>query len=432
MSRSFVQESGSIAPRTTPPTWLPAPSAVRCRSCGHVGLEEVLNLGITALVDTLVPRERLGGHENKHPLRVGFCPSCALMQVCDTVPPEEVFHEDYTYYASFSSTWLEHSRRSALAQIERFKLNSGSLVVELASNDGYLLKNYVERNIPVLGIDPCKGPVEAALKIGVPSRRAFFGLELAHELAREGKLADVIHANNVMAHVADLNGFIAGIATILKPTGSLVTESPYVRDLIDHCEFDTIYHEHLCYYGVTSLKNLYARHGLYVNDIERIPTHGGSIRQYVSKRSGESEVVKKLLADEQALQMTKFSDYYKSFASRVEAIKTKMLEILRDLKAQGKHVAAYGASAKGSTMLSYLNAGPELIEFVVDKNIHKHGKFMPGVHNPIYDVTAIAEKKPDYLVLLVWNLKDEILKQQQAFRDAGGKFIVPIPTPEIV
>jgi SAM-dependent methyltransferase len=403
-----------------------------CRSCGHKGLEPVLDLGVTALVDTLVTRDRLNGPENKYPLQVGFCPKCALMQTCDTPPPEEVFHEEYTYYASFSTTWLEHNRKCALKQIERFKLNDKSLVVELASNDGYLLKNYVEKGIPVLGIDPCKGPVQAALKINVPTMHAFFTVDLAKKLAGEGKKADVIHANNVMAHVADTNGFIAGIATILKDTGSLVTESPYVRDLIDHCEFDTIYHEHLCYYGVTSLKNLYARHGLYINDIERIPTHGGSLRQYVSKKPGESAIVKQLLAEEEQLGISNFGPYYQSFAARVEDIKKRMLEILHDLKNQGKRVAAYGASAKGSTMLSYLNAGPELIEFVVDKNVHKHGKFMPGVHNPIYDVTAIAEKRPDYLVLLVWNLRDEILKQQDAYRKAGGKFIIPIPTPTIV
>lgn len=403
-----------------------------CRSCASQGLEPVLDLGVTALVDTLVPADRLHGPENKYPLQVGFCPRCALMQTCDTPPPEEVFHEEYTYYASFSSTWLEHSRNCVLKEIERFQLGPNSLVIELASNDGYLLKNYVEKGIPVLGIDPCKGPVQAALKIGVPTMHAFFGLDLAKKLAAEGKRADVIHANNVMAHVADLNGFISGIATILKDTGSLVTESPYVKDLIDHCEFDTIYHEHLCYYGVTSLKNLYARHGLYINDIERISTHGGSIRQYVSKNPRQSPAVRALLEEEEKLGLSRFGPYYESFAARVMTIKSRVLEILHDLKRRGKKVAAYGASAKGSTMLSYLNAGPDLIEFVVDKNVHKHGKYMPGVHNPIFDVTAIAEKKPDYLLLLVWNLKDEILRQQDAYRQAGGKFIIPIPEPVIV
>src|SRR4051812_30986626 len=403
-----------------------------CRSCGNKGLKPVLDLGVTALVDTLVTKDRLNAPENKHPLQVGFCPTCALMQTCDTPPPEEVFHSEYTYYASFSTSWLEHSRKNVLKQIERFKLDKSSLVIELASNDGYLLKNYLESGIPVLGIDPVIGPVEVARKIGVNTMHAFFGVDLAQKLSREGKKADVIHANNVMAHVADLNGFIAGIAAILKDTGTLVTESPYVKDLIDHCEFDTIYHEHLCYYGVTSLKNLYARHGLYINDIERISTHGGSLRQYVSKQPGESETVKRLLAEEEKIGINRFGAYYQSFATRVETIKRQMLEILTGLKQHGKRVAAYGASAKGSTMLSYLGAGPDLVEFVVDKNVHKHGKFMPGLHNPIFDVTAIAEKKPDYLLLLVWNLKDEILKQQESFRKAGGKFIVPIPTPTII
>ena len=407
-------------------------AATCCRSCGHRGLRPVLDLGVTALVDTLVTRERLNGPENKYPLQVGLCERCALMQSCETPPPQEVFHDDYTYYASFSTTWLEHSRQCVLKQIERFRLNRDSFVIELASNDGYLLKNYVEHGIPVLGIDPAIGPVRAAEKIGVPTMHAFFTLDLAKRLAAEGRRADVVHANNVMAHVADLNGFVAGIATILKDDGVLVTESPYVKDLIDHCEFDTIYHEHLCYYGVTSLKNLFARHGLYLNDIERLGTHGGSIRQYVSKKPGESQTVRALLAEEQRLGIDRWSGYYESFARRVEDIKRQMLRILVDLKRQGKRVAAYGASAKGSTMLSYLNAGPELIEFVVDRNVHKHGKFMPGVHNPIYDVSAIAQRKPDYLVLLVWNLKEEILRQQEAFRRAGGKFIVPIPVPSIV
>lgn len=407
-------------------------ASTRCRSCGHLGLRPILDMGITALVDTLVPADKLGAPENKHPLRVALCESCALMQTCDTPPPEEVFHPDYTYYASFSTTWLAHSRKCALEQIERSALGPASLVIELASNDGYLLRNYVEKGIPVLGIDPAAGPASAAEQAGVPTLREFFSRGLADKLVAQGKLADVVHANNVMAHVADLNGFIAGIARILKPAGVLVTESPYVRDLIDHNEFDTIYHEHLCYYSLTSLKHLYERHGLYVNDVERIATHGGSIRQYVSTKPGESERVKRLLAEEHALGIDRWSDYYASFASRVESIRAQLLELLHRLKREGMRVAAYGASAKGSTMLSYLNAGPDLVEFVVDRNIHKQGKYMPGVHIPIHDVTAIAEKRPDHLLLLVWNLKDEILKQQEPFRRAGGKFIVPIPAPCII
>ena len=402
-----------------------------CRSCGHRGLMPVVDLGRTALVDTLVPPARLNEPEAKYPLAIGFCTSCSLLQTLDTVPPHEVFHEDYTYYASFSETWLEHCRRNALNLIERYRLGGDSLVVELASNDGYLLRNFVGKGIPVLGIDPCPGPVAAARKIGVPTLCDFFGRELANKLAAENTLADVVIANNVMAHVADLNGFVAGIRTILKDDGVLVTESPYVRDLIEHNEFDTMYHEHLCYYSVTAQDHLFRRHGLFLNDIERIPTHGGSIRSYVGRREDASDSVRQLLAEEKELGVDSYH-FYGTFGERVERTKEQLQELLHGLKRDGKRVAAYGASAKGSTMLSYLNAGPELVEFVVDRNVHKQGKFMPGVHNPIYGPEAIAQRRPDYLLLLVWNLKDEIMRQQDAFRRAGGKFIIPIPSPVIV
>jgi SAM-dependent methyltransferase len=428
----MMKSDVTTATSNATPSFTDKAAATTCRSCGKCGLAPILDMGVTALVDTLVTADRLNGPENKHPLRIAFCEHCALVQTCDTPLPEEVFHPDYTYYASFSTTWLDHSRACALAQIERLELGPQSFVIELASNDGYLLKNYVEKGIPVLGIDPAIGPARAAESAGVPTLRKFFTRELAASLAAQNKFADIVHANNVMAHVADLNGFVAGISMILKPAGVLVTESPYVRDLIDHCEFDTIYHEHLCYYSLTSLKNLYSRHGLWLNDVERISTHGGSIRQHVSKHAGESDVVKSLLAEEHELGIDRWSGYYESFARCVEGIRSELLGVLHSLKQQGKRVAAYGASAKGSTMLSYLNAGPELVEFVVDRNIHKQGKFMPGMHNPIYDVSAIVEKKPDYLLLLVWNLKEEIFRQQQAYRNSGGKFIIPIPAPCIV
>jgi SAM-dependent methyltransferase len=414
-----------------PATFRDRASLTVCRSCGHRGLMPVVDLGRTALVDTLVPPEKLGGPENKYPLAIGFCSSCSLVQTLDTVPPHEVFHEDYTYYASFSETWLDHCRRNALNLIEMRKLDSSSLVIEIASNDGYLLKNFVERQIPVLGIDACPGPVRAARKIGVPTMHAFFDRDLAIHLAAEGQRADVVIANNVMAHVADLNGFVAGIRTVLKDDGVLVTESPYVRDLIEHNEFDTMYHEHLCYYSVTALDHLFRRHGLFLNDIERIPTHGGSIRSYVARHEDVKDSVGRILQEERAIGVDSYR-FYETFGTRVEGIKQQMLDLLHELKRQGKRIAAYGASAKGSTMLSYLGAGPELIEFVVDRNVHKQGKFMPGVHNPIYGPEAIAQRKPDYLLLLVWNLKDEIMRQQDAFRKAGGKFIVPVPSPTII
>jgi SAM-dependent methyltransferase len=412
-------------------TFVDKSAKTSCRSCGHRGLQPVLDLGRTALVDTLVPEEKLNAPEPKYPLEVGFCPKCSLVQVLDTVPPQEVFHAEYTYFSSFSESWLAHCRANALNLIETRKLNKNSFVVELASNDGYLLKNFVEHGIPVLGIDPCPGPVAAAEKIGVPTTCAFFGREMGQKLAAEGKRADVIIANNVMAHVADLNGFIAGIHALLKDDGVLVTESPWVKDLIDHCEFDTIYHEHLCYYSVTALDHLFRRHGLYLNDIETLPTHGGSIRSYVGRKENVQPSVKRLLAMENNAGVNKFN-YFESFASRVQGIRRDMLELLAKLKKKGMKIAAYGASAKGSTMLSYLGTGPDIIEFVVDKNVHKQGKFMPGLHNPILPPSALAERKPDAVLLLVWNLKDEIMKQQDAFRKAGGKFIIPVPAPRVI
>lgn len=406
-------------------------AARQCRSCGNQGLQPVLDLGVTALVDSLVPPDRLNGPEAKYPLQIGFCPACSLLQTLDTVPPEEVFHPEYAYFSSFSETLLEHARRNVEQLIERERLGPQSLVVELASNDGYLLRNFVQKGIPVLGIDPSPGPAEAARKIGVPTLCEFFGRDLAQRLVTEGKTADVVIANNVMAHVADLNGFVAGIATILKPGGVLVTESPYVKDLVDHCEFDTIYHEHLCYYSVTALDNLFRRHGLYLNDIEKLSIHGGSLRSYVQKAPNPSPVVSQMLAEEKRLGIDRI-DYYVSFADRVRQVREDLRRLIFDLKRQGYRIAAYGASAKGSTLLSYTDLGPDVIEFVVDRNVHKQGKYMPGLHHPIYAPEAIAERRPDYLLLLVWNIADEVLRQQQAYRDAGGRFIIPIPAPRIV
>ncbi|MCC6240470.1 MAG: class I SAM-dependent methyltransferase [Phycisphaerales bacterium] len=406
-------------------------AATVCRSCAHRGLKPVLDLGVPALADTLVSADRLNHPEKKYPLQVGFCPSCSLVQVLQTIPPDEIFHDDYPYFSSFSETLLEHSRANALSLIEKRKLNKGSLVIELASNDGYLLKNFLEHGIPVLGIDPAPGPAAAAQKIGVPTIRDFFGSALAGKLAAEGRKADVVIANNVMAHVADLNGFISGIATILKDDGALVTESPYVKELVDHCEFDTIYHEHLCYYSITALDNLFRRHGLYLNDVQPLTIHGGSLRSTAEKKPNPSPRLKQMLEQERKLGLDRI-DYYVNFAHRVQQLQTDLRKMLSDLKAQGKRIAAYGASAKGSTLLSYIDVGPDVIEFVVDRNIHKQGKFMPGLHHPILPPDAIAQHKPDYLLLLVWNFIDEILRQQKAFRDAGGKFIVPIPSPHIV
>ncbi len=402
-----------------------------CRACGVQGLEPVLDLGAMPLSDGLLTAKQLNEPEGKYPLEVAFCPTCSLVQILETVPPEKLFCEDYPYYSSFSDALLAHSRENVLDLIERRQLTADSFVVELASNDGYLLKNYVEQGIGVLGIDPADGPARAAEKIGVPTLNDFFGKDLARRLADEGRRADVIHANNVLAHVADTNGFVEGIRILLKDTGVAVIEAPYVRDLIDHGEFDTIYHEHLCYFSVTALDRLFRRHDLYLNDIRRLAIHGGSLRLYIEPTEKVGDNVKKLLAEEDELGVDNYP-YYEDFRHRVEAIREKMQRILADLKADGKRIAGYGAAAKGAIMLNYLGAGADLVEYVVDRNVHKQGKYMPGTRNPIFGPERLLEDKPDYVVILPWNFKDEILAQQAEFRRQGGRFIVPIPEPEIV
>jgi len=402
-----------------------------CRSCGHIGLKPILDLGRMPLSDRLLTDSQIREPEGKYPLEVAYCPECSLVQILQTVPPEKLFCEDYPYYSSFSDTLLEHSRRNVLSLIKSRGLSSNSFVVELASNDGYLLKNYVERGIPCLGIDPAEGPARAAEKIGIPTLCDFFSQELAERLVNEGRRADVIHANNVLAHVADTNGFVEGIRILLKDNGVAVIEVPYVRDLIDNCEFDTIYHEHLCYFSVMSLNKLFRRHRLFLNGVTRLSIHGGSLRLYVEPREQVGDSVRELLAEETKAGVDQHS-YYAKFSKAVESIRKSVQQLLCKLKREGNRIAAYGAAAKGTIMLNYIGAGPDLIDFVVDRNIHKQGKYMPGVHIPICDPRKLLQDMPDYVIILTWNFKDEILSQQSAFREKGGKFIIPVPKLVVV
>lgn len=402
-----------------------------CRGCERLGLMPVLDLGLMPPSDGLLTADRLSEPEQKFRLDVGFCPDCSLVQILETVPPEFLFGERYLYFSSFSPTLLNHSRMNALELIARRELGRDSLVVELASNDGYLLKNFVEKGIPVLGIDPAKKQAEAARAIDVPTLNAFFSRELADNLVKARKRADVVIANNVLAHVADTHGFLDGIFTLLKDEGMAVIEVPYVRDLVDHCEFDTIYHEHLCYFSLTALDKLLRRHQMFVQDVRCLPIHGGSLRVYVTKDDVPGLRVKELLAEEARVGIDKF-EYYHDFSLRVGQIREDLRSLLYGIKKAGKRIAAYGAAAKGTILLNYTGLDPSVIEYVVDRNPHKHGKFMPGVHLEILPTELLSADMPEYVLLLPWNFSEEILEQQAGYRRKDGKFIIPIPTVKVV
>lgn len=408
-------------------------AAVACRSCTASGLDVVLSLGKSPLANSLLSAADLDKPEQTFPLDLAFCPRCSLVQITESVPPEKMFRE-YLYMSSVSDTMVAHAEKIASRMVERLGLGADSLALEVASNDGYLLQHYKKRGVPVLGIEPARNIAEVAERErGIRTIAEFFGTELAADLVAKGHRADVIHANNVLAHVPDLNGFVEGIRLVLKERGVAVIEAPYVKDFVDHTEFDTIYHEHLCYFSLTALDRLMTRHELVIVDVERLPIHGGSLRLFMSHARGHARgaATDALLAEENAAGIPELG-FYETFASRVARLKEDLRKTLQEQKAQGKRIAAYGAAAKGSTLLNYFGIGAETIDFVADRSPYKQGRFMPGVRIPIVPPSELLAKKPDVCLLLTWNFADEILAQQAEYRRAGGKFIVPIPEVKIV
>lgn len=403
---------------------MPAISA--CRSCLSPTLESVLDVGRTPLANALLTSDQLNQPEETYPLHLLRCPKCALLQISENVPAEKLFAH-YFYRSSFSDAFLQHCKTLADRLIDERHLNANSLVIDIASNDGYLLKFYQEKQIPVLGIEPAGNIAAIAEEQGVPTLHTFFTETEAKKLAAEGKQADIIHAHNVMPHVADQRDFAAGISTLLKPNGIAVIEFAYAIDTINHTEFDQIYHEHMCYFSLTAFQHLCAQFGLAVTRVERIAMHGGSLRVFLMHADVASpdDTVQSLLDEEKAWGVDTDAPYH-AFAQRVSTLKTNLLSLLHTLKEDGKRIAVYGASAKGSTLMNTFGIDHTLVDYIVDRSTVKQGFYAPGTHLKIEPVEKLLSDQPDYVLLLTWNFADEIFMQQQEYRSRGGKFIVPV------
>ncbi len=408
------------------------PNSSSCRSCGASGLTSIIDLGQTPLANGLLTREQLTQPEPTYPLELVFCDKCTLVQITETVPPEELFSE-YFYRSSYSDTMLAHAQTLAGKLIRERKLGPDSLVMEVASNDGYLLQYYQRAGVPALGIEPAKNIARIAeQERGIPTLSEFFGADLAKRLRAKGKRADVVHAHNVLAHVPDLNGFALGLGLLLSEDGVAVIEVPYVKDMIDRTEFDTIYHEHLCYFSLTALDGLFRRHGLTIVNVERLDIHGGALRVEVAKENSERQAsVDRLLREESNWGVGDLG-FYSGFGAKIETLRRELTGLLRRLRAENKSIAAYGASAKGSTLLNCFGIRQETLDFVVDRSVIKQGHYTPGTHLPIHAPEKLLEAMPDYTLLLTWNFTDEVLEQQAEYRRCGGRFIIPVPEVKIV
>jgi hypothetical protein len=400
-----------------------------CRFCNATLQDVFVDLGLSPLANSYVPADRIDVGEMFFPLRVYVCRNCLLVQLDVFETPENIFG-DYAYFSSYSDSWLEHARRYSERVIERFGITRDSFVIEIASNDGYLLRNFTALDIPVLGIEPAANVAEAAVAKGVPTLVQFFGSDLAADLVKSRRPADLIIGNNVLAHVPQLNDFVAGLRRLLNVQGVITMEFPHLLRLIESNQFDTIYHEHFSYFSFLAVRCLFAAHELTIFDVEELPTHGGSLRIYAAHAADASKTrtarVADLEARETALGLHLLKGYA-GFAPRVIDTKSKLLSFLIEARRQGKRVAAYGAAAKGNTLLNYCGVRTDFIEYVVDRSPEKQGKFLPGTRIPVRKPEDVRSTRPDYLLILPWNIKDEVIEQMSYIRSWGGRFVVPIP-----
>jgi SAM-dependent methyltransferase len=400
-----------------------------CRFCGQPLRFTFVDLGMSPLCESFLSLEQLNQGESFYPLHAYVCENCFLVQLEEYVSPENIFTE-YAYFSSYADTWLQHCKNYTELVSSRFGLNKSSFVVEVASNDGYLLQYFVQRGIPVLGIEPAKNVAKVAIEKGVPTLTEFFGRELATRLRNEGKQADLIAGNNVLAQVPNINDFVAGLKILLKPGGVITIEFPHLMNLIEQNQFDTMYHEHFSYFSFITAEKIFAAHGLDLFDVEELPTHGGSLRIYARHTEDESKsrtkCAEELHESEIRAGFTNM-ERYSAFGENVKETKRKLLTFLIEARRSGKTVVGYGAPGKGNTLLNYCGIRTDFLDYTVDRNPYKHGKFLPGTHIPIFPPEKIRETRPDYVLILPWNFKDEIMQQMAHIREWGGHFVVPIP-----
>ncbi len=410
------------------------PTLAACRFCAAPLRQTFVDLGMSPLCESYVPAEQVNAMEPFYPLHAKICERCLLVQLEEFVTADHIFTE-YAYFSSYSDSWVAHARMYVEMAVERFGLGPDSLVMEVASNDGYLLRHVVDRGIPALGIEPAANVAEVARELGIETIVRFFGRELAAELVAEGRRADLIAANNVMAHVPDLNDFVAGFATVLKPDGVVTVEVPHLLRLVEENQFDTIYHEHFQYFSFLAAQKVFAAHGLEVFDVDELKSHGGSLRYYAQlAETGTRPVdqrVHELIGRECALGYDTLEGH-QAFAARVEETKWSLLEFLIAKRREGKRIAGYGAPGKGNTLLNYCGIRTDLLDYTVDRNPYKQGQFLPGTHIPILHPDALEQDRPDYILILPWNLKQEIVAQLEYAREWGAQFIVPIPRVEVL
>ena len=404
-----------------------------CRLCGSHVAHTFVDLGMSPLCESFLLPDQLDAMEPYFPLRAGVCGECFLVQLNEYVRPQHIFNE-YAYFSSYSTSWVAHAKAYCEKISARLGLGANNLVVELASNDGYLLQHFLPLGVPVLGVEPAANVAKVAVEKGIPTCVDFFGVLLAAKLAADGRKADLIAGNNVLAQVPDLNDFVTGMRILLKPEGMITLEFPHLQRLIEQNQFDTIYHEHFSYFSLVTINEMARRHGLKLIDVEELGTHGGSLRVYLAHESSLRQPgprVAEILAREERLGFRKLATYA-SFDEQVRLTKRRLLSFLIAAKDEGKSICGYGAPGKGNTLLNYCGVGRDFLDFTVDRNPYKHGRFTPGQHVPILPVVAIDSAKPDYVLILPWNIKDEIVRQMRHIGDWGGKFIVPIPEVAVI